>query len=71
MSKFGISLGPLAYYWSKEQTQRLYVDAMQWPVDIVYLGEVTCSRRHLLKLDDWMALAKELRSAGKEVVFRA
>ena len=69
MSKFGISLGPLAYYWSKEQTQKLYVDAMQWPVDIVYLGEVTCSRRHLMKLDDWMALAKELRSAGKEVVF--
>lgn len=47
---------------------RFYVDAMQWPVDIVYLGEVICSRRHLMKLDDWLALGKELRAAGKQVV---
>lgn len=63
-----LSLAPLAYYWSKEDCLRFYVDAMQWPVDIVYLGEVTCSRRHVMKLDDWLALASELRDAGKEVV---
>ncbi|MFZ6766780.1 U32 family peptidase [Undibacterium sp. Di26W] len=63
-----LSLAPLAYYWSKEDTLRFYVDAMQWPVDIVYLGEVICSRRHLMKLDDWLALGRELRAAGKQVV---
>lgn len=63
-----ISLAPLAYFWSKEQTLAFYVDAMSWPVDIIYLGEVVCSRRHLLKFEDWFALAKELRDAGKSVV---
>lgn len=64
-----LSLAPIAYYWSKEDTLRFYVDAMEWPVDIIYLGEVVCSRRHLMKLDDWLAVARELRVAGKEVVF--
>ena len=41
---------------------------MNWPVDIVYLGEVVCSRRHLIKFEDWFALANELRDAGKSVV---
>ena len=63
-----ISLAPLAYFWSKAQTLAFYVDAMNWPVDIVYLGEVVCSRRHLIKFEDWFALANELRDAGKSVV---
>ncbi|MDE2427228.1 MAG: U32 family peptidase [Burkholderiales bacterium] len=63
-----LALAPLAYYWSKEATQSFYADVMDWPVDIVYLGEVVCSRRHLMKLDDWLALASALRDAGKEVV---
>ncbi|MBC3868917.1 ubiquinone anaerobic biosynthesis protein UbiV [Undibacterium oligocarboniphilum] len=69
MHEFKISLAPLAYYWSKEATLSFYADAMQWPVDIVYLGEVTCSRRHLMKLDDWVAVGQALHEAGKEVVF--
>lgn len=68
MTQQKISLAPLAYFWSKEQTLAFYVDAMHWPVDIIYLGEVVCSRRHLLKFEDWFALAKELRAAGKDVV---
>jgi collagenase-like PrtC family protease len=64
-----LSLAPIAYYWSKEDTLRFYVEAMEWPVDVVYLGEVVCSRRHLMKLDDWLAVARELKSAGKEVGF--
>ena len=63
-----ISLAPLAYFWSKQQTQAFYVDVMNWPVDIVYLGEVVCSRRHLMKFEDWFAIANELRAAGKSVV---
>jgi collagenase-like PrtC family protease len=68
MTRQKISLAPLAYYWSRADTFAFYTEAMHWPVDIVYLGEVVCSRRHLLKMDDWFALATELRDAGKQVV---
>lgn len=68
MKQLQISLAPLAYYWSKADTQRFYADATEWPVDIVYLGEVVCSRRHQMKTDDWLAVAKELRDAGKQPV---
>ena len=37
-------------------------------VDVVYLGEVTCSRRHELRLSDWLDIAQLLRGAGKDVV---
>jgi collagenase-like PrtC family protease len=63
-----LSLAPLAYYWDKQKLLSFYAQVMDWPVDIVYLGEVTCSRRHEMRLEDWLGLAQELRHAGKEVV---
>jgi len=63
-----LSLGPLLYYWSREDTLAFYEAAASWPVDIVYLGETVCSRRHLLRLPDWLDLADRLSDAGKEVV---
>ena len=63
-----LSLGPLLYYWSREDTLAFYDAAADWPVDIVYLGETVCSRRHLLRLTDWLDLADKLAAAGKEVV---
>jgi hypothetical protein len=63
-----LSLGPLLYYWSREDTLAFYEAAAGWPVDIVYLGETVCSRRHLLRLADWLDLAERLAGAGKEVV---
>ncbi len=63
-----LSLGPLLYYWSREDTLAFYAEAANWPVARVYLGESVCSRRHLLRLSDWLALAEQLAAAGKEVV---
>ncbi len=63
-----LTLGPLLYYWSREDTLAFYEEAAAWPVDSVYLGETVCSRRHLLRLQDYLDLAEKLTNAGKEVV---
>ena len=63
-----ISLGPILYYWTRQQVQDFYEQVANWPVDIVYLGEVVCSRRHEIRLDDWLDIAGKLAAAGKEVV---
>ena len=63
-----LSLGPLLYYWSRDDVLAFYDEVKRWPVARVYLGESVCSRRHLLRLADWLALAEQLAAAGKEVV---
>jgi len=63
-----LSLGPLLYYWSRDDVLAFYAEAANWPVARVYLGESVCSRRHLLRLPDWLVLAEQLTAAGKEVV---
>ena len=63
-----LSLGPILYFWSRDTVLDFYRQVADWPLEIVYLGEVVCSKRRLLRLDDWLAIAAELRAAGKEVV---
>lgn len=63
-----ISLGPLLYYWPRASVLDFYDAMAATPVDVVYLGEAVCSRRHELRLSDWLDIAKRLRLAGKEVV---
>ena len=63
-----IALGPLLYYWPRETTFDFYRAMAQAPVDLVYLGETVCSRRHELRLADWLEIAALLRTAGKQVV---
>lgn len=63
-----IALGPLQYYWPRDTVFAFYDAMAATPVDIVYLGEAVCSRRHELRLSDWLALAGRLAEAGKEVV---
>lgn len=63
-----LSLGPLQYFWPRERTLAFYRQVVDWPVDIVYLGETVCSKRRELRTTDWLALAEELAASGKEVV---
>lgn len=63
-----LSLGPVLYYWQRETLQEFYAQAAAWPVDIVYLGEAVCSRRHTFRTEDWLETAEALAAAGKEVV---
>lgn len=63
-----IALGPLQYYWPRRTTLDFYEEIAAAPVDIVYLGEAVCSRRHELRTSDWLALAERLTMAGKQAV---
>lgn len=63
-----ISLGPIQYYWPRATVHAFYEAIAGSPVDIVHLGEAVCSRRHELRLPDWLALAELLQQAGKQVV---
>ena len=63
-----LALGPLLYYWPQWQVADFYDSVAALPVDTVYLGETVCSRRHELRLPDWIDTAEKLLAAGKEVV---
>ena len=63
-----LSIGPIQYFWERDKVLDFYRAAAESPVDIVYLGEVICSKRRLIKPEDWFAIGRELREAGKEVL---
>jgi collagenase-like PrtC family protease len=67
-ARLALTVGPVLTYWPRQSLLDFYADVAESSVDTVVLGEVVCSRRYDLKLDDWLALAADLRAAGKEVV---
>lgn len=63
-----IAIAPIQYYWPRDTVFRFYEMVAQSPADIVYLGETVCSKRHELRLADWLDIARFLGAAGKEAV---
>jgi len=62
------ALGPILYFWPKQEVESFYEQAASSDADIIYLGETVCSKRREVKFDDYLALAKELAASGKQVV---
>ena len=63
-----LSLGAIQFYWPKQTVYAYYDQIANTDVDIVYLGETVCSRRHELRLADWIAIADNLAASGKEAL---
>ncbi|MCW7540730.1 U32 family peptidase [Aquabacterium sp. A7-Y] len=66
--EFALTVGPVLSYWPRETLLHFYAEVADSAADTVVLGEVVCSRRHEMKTDDWLALARDLAAAGKDVV---
>ncbi|MGM3175364.1 U32 family peptidase [Dickeya lacustris] len=62
------SLGALLYYWPKADIEAFYHAAVTSSADIIYLGETVCSKRRSMKVNDWLALARDVARSGKQVV---
>ena len=63
-----LSVGPVQYFWQRQQVVDFYQQIADSSAEIVYLGEVICSKRRLVKPEDWLAIGRELKQGGKEVV---
>jgi len=63
-SSMKLSLGPVLFYWDRQQTLNFYADMASLPLDVIYLGETVCSKRRDLGLDDWIGLGRELTQAS-------
>ncbi len=67
-NRLRLSLGPVLYHWSRQTLLKFYADMASTPVDIFYLGETVCAKRRFMNPGDWLALGRELRESGKEVI---
>ena len=68
LERMALNVGPVLYHWPRHDLMSFYADVAGSAADTVTLGEAVCARRRELKLEDWLALARDLAQAGKEVV---
>ncbi len=64
-----LSLGPLLFNWSPEKARDFYFRiADEAPIDLVYLGEVVCSKRQPFHTPYIPEVMERLQQAGKQVI---
>lgn len=65
-----LTIGPIQYHWPAPQWKDFYYRiADEAPVDIVYIGEVICSKRAPFYEPLYDEVATYLKKAGKKVIF--
>jgi collagenase-like PrtC family protease len=70
MMKPKLTIAPILFHWSTVQKLDFYARiADEAPVDVVYLGEVICSKRTPFFEKHYDEVAERLTRAGKTVVF--
>ncbi len=68
--KTQLTIAPILFHWSAEQKLDFYARiADEAPVDVVYLGEVICSKRTPFFEKHYDEVAERLTRGGKKVVF--
>jgi len=63
-----LSMGAVQFFWPRDKVFEFYRQLADQPVDVVYLGEMVCSKRRELKTQEWIDLGRELAASGKQVV---
>ncbi|MBF0192180.1 MAG: U32 family peptidase [Magnetococcales bacterium] len=64
-----ISMGPVLFEWGRTALKDFYRRmAFETAADVLYLGEVVCSKRQGIHLDELEPLVRELAPSGKELV---
>lgn len=68
--KTKLTMAPILFHWTAEQKLDFYARiADEAPVDVVYLGEVICSKRSPFFEKHYDEVAERLTRGGKTVVF--
>lgn len=67
-NRLQITLGPVLFEWKREALSKLYEKVAQLDVDVVYMGEVVCSKKLGYTTDDIEKTGLMLERAGKKVV---
>lgn len=69
VTKSTLSLGPLLFNWETDKARDFYFRiADEAPVEIVYLGEVVCSKRQPFHTRYMPEVIERLQKAGKQVI---
>ena len=68
-TRMKIAVGPLLFGWPEVKIREFYLSlAEDSDVDMLYLGEVVCSKRIISGVEWQIRLAQKLQESGKEVV---
>lgn len=55
-----LTIGPILFYWSKDQVNAFYQSVGRSSVDTIYLGETVCAKRREFSSQDYLELAEHL-----------